>query len=239
MTKFLVALLFVAYACTQVRAQVDVQSHAQVGAPAGSLAGTVADMPLDAMSPQAERGRIQAERDRVEARFAKEQVACYQKFAVNDCVGGARLVRREALADLRRQEVSLNAAQAKRRGAEQLSRIEEKSSPQAELDAANRRAAALEAQQARQAGAEDKAAARSAAGLTTDARVNDDRDRAEKRAEAQAERATKAAAAVLEKKKYDDRQKEAQARAEERRKRIAGPAKSTAKPLEVPPDKSP
>lgn len=235
MTKFLVALLLAASACTVVHAQL----HAQVVAPAGGLAGTVADMPSDAMSPQAERGRIQAERDRVEARFAKEQVACYGKFAVNDCLGDARLIRREALADLRRQEVSLSAAEAKRRGAEQLSRTEEKSSPEAELDAARRRAAAFAAQQERQASADDQAAARATAGLTTDARVAKESERAAKRAQAQAERLAKAGAAALEQKKYTYKQKQGQERAQERRKRLAGQPASSAKPLENSPDKSP
>ncbi len=235
MTKFLFVLLLVASVCAQVHAQANVR----VGAPADSLAGTAAEMPSDAMSPQAERGRIQAERDRVEARFAKEQVACYGKFAVNDCLGDARVIRREALADLRRQEVSLSAAEAKRRGAEQLSRTEEKSSHEAELDAARRRAAALAQQQERQAGADDKAAAKAAAGLTTDARVTQESERAAKRAQAQAERAAKANAAALERKKYADKQKEGQERAQERRERLAGQPASSARPLASPPDKAP
>lgn len=239
MKRLLLLMLFLASACTPVRAQVDVPLHAQVGAPAGGLAGTVADTPSDAMSPQAERGRIQAERDRVEARFAKEQVACYSKFAVNDCLGDARVIRREALADLRRQEVSLSAAEAKRRGAEQLSRTEEKSSHQTELDAARRRAAALAQQQERQAGADDKAAAKAAAGLTTDARVTQESERAQKRAQAEAERAAKANAAALEQKKYADKQKEGQERAQARRKRLAGQPALSANPLESPPDKAP
>ena len=196
MTKFLTSLLFVVCTCTDAHAQMGIQLQAQPAVPAAGVAGTGADMPSDAMSPQAERGRIQAERDRVEARFANEQVACYQKFAVTDCGKGARLVRREALADLRRQEVSLNAAEGKRRGAEQLSRIEERSSAQAELDAVNRRASALESQQTRQASADDKAAAKATAGLTTDARVAEESERAAKRAQAQAERVARASAAA-------------------------------------------
>ena len=239
MTKILAGLLLVACACTEAYAQVGVQFQAQAGGPAGGVAGTGADVLADEMSPRAERDRIQAERDRVEARFTNAQVACYQKFAVTVCVGGARLVRREALADLRRQEVSLNAVEAKRRGAEQLSRTEEKSSPEAERDAANRRVEALEAQQKRQASADDKAAAKATAGLTTDARVAEESERAAKRAQAQAERAAKARVAALEQKKYADKQKEGQERAQDRRKRLAGQPASSAQPLESPPDKAP
>jgi colicin import membrane protein len=52
--------------------------------------------------------------------------ACYQRFAVNDCLLDSRRARREVMADLRRQEVSLNDAQRKRRAAEQLLRSDEK-----------------------------------------------------------------------------------------------------------------
>ena len=231
MTEFLLFMLLMPCACCGVYAQGDVL-------PSTPSATQPATQP-DPMSPQAERARIQAERDRVEERYAKAQVVCYGKFAVNDCLGNARVVRREALADLRRQEGSLNAAEAKRRGAGQLSRIEEKSSPQAELDAANRRAASLQAQQARQADADDKAAARAAAGLTTDGRVNAESDRAAKRAQVQVERAAKANAAALEQKKYADKQKEGQVRALERQKRLARQPVSSARPLENSPDKSP
>lgn len=191
------------------------------------------------LSSALERARIQGDRDRLEERFAKAQAACYLKFAVNDCLGDARLIRREAVADLRRQEISLNAAEAKRRGAQQLSRIEEKSSPEAELEAANRRAAALQAQQARQADADEKAAARATAGLAADAHVNDEKDRSEKSGQAQAERAAKADAAALKQKQYADRQKQAQERAEQRRQRLARQSRSTARPLETPASKSP
>ena len=237
MTRFLPFMLLLASANLQV--------HGQTVTPPAALSEAMPSEPTQPggvaaeLSPDAERRRIQGERDRVEGRFATDQAACYLKFAVNDCSAAARVVRREALADLRRQEVSLNAAEAKRRGAEQLSRIEEKSSPQTEFDAANRRATALLAQQARLADADEKAAARSAAGLTTDARVGEDKDRADRLAKAQAERTANAAAAKLAQKKYDDRQKEAQTRAEQRRKRQAGEAKPTAKPLEAPAVQSP
>lgn len=239
MTKVLLFMLFMACACCGVSAQGDVLSPTPSATPSAIPSATQPAPLSDALSPQAERARIQAERELAEARFAKEQVVCYGKFAVNDCVGHARVVRREALADLRRQEVSLNAAEAKRRGAGQLSRIEEKSSPQAELDAANRRAASLQTQQARQLDADDKAAARAAAGLTTDARVNAESDRAAKRAQAQVDHATKANAAALAQKKYADKQKEGQERALEQRKRLARQPVSSAKPLENSPDKSP
>ncbi|WP_367846779.1 hypothetical protein [Rhodoferax sp. WC2427] len=73
----------------------------------------------------AEHARIDAERQRIEKRFAYEEAACFQKFAVNDCRDASRARRRADMADLRRQEISLNDAERKRKGAEQLQRMEQ------------------------------------------------------------------------------------------------------------------
>lgn len=73
---------------------------------------------------QLERTRIAAERKAVESRFTKEETDCYSKFATHDCLNQARVQRRQNLADLRRQEISLNDAQRKRRGAEQIRKLE-------------------------------------------------------------------------------------------------------------------
>ena len=192
------------------------------------------------LSPQAERSRIQAERARLDALFVRAQAACYQKFAVENCQSEARVTRREALADLRRQEVSLNAAQARLAGAQQLSRIDSKTSTQAERDSAAQRIAAEEKQQARLAGADVKAASRAAAGqgLTPGASSGvgsgsssdlatppGGPTRAEKKAQSQGDPAAKARAAALNQKRYDEKQKQAQLKAAQRRKRVAtGPA---------------
>ena len=60
----------------------------------------------DAVS--AERARITAERSRADAAFTAQEKVCYGKFAVNDCIDTARAKRREAMAELRRQEIALN-----------------------------------------------------------------------------------------------------------------------------------
>ena len=73
----------------------------------------------------AEQARIQAERQQIEKRFAAEEAGCFQKFAVNDCRDASRARRRLEMADLRRQEISLNDAERKRKGAEQLQRMEQ------------------------------------------------------------------------------------------------------------------
>ena len=74
----------------------------------------------------AEHARIRKERGDAQARFLAQDVQCYQRFAVNDCLGEVRTQRRAVLAELRRQEISLNEAQRKRRAAEQLLRADDK-----------------------------------------------------------------------------------------------------------------
>ena len=66
--------------------------------------------------------RIRQARAGEQVKVAALEAACYQRFAVNDCLIKVRAQRREVLADLRRQEISLNDALRKRRGAEQLLR---------------------------------------------------------------------------------------------------------------------
>ena len=75
----------------------------------------------------AERLRIARERSAAEATFAREESACYARFAVNECRERALAVRRNSLADLRRQEVALNDQQRKRKAAQQVQEVEARS----------------------------------------------------------------------------------------------------------------
>ena len=84
----------------------------------------LAQTPDGSVAVKAERQRIAAERQQIEQRFAAEEAVCFQKFAVNDCRDASRARRRADLADLRRQEILLNDAERKRKGAEQLQRME-------------------------------------------------------------------------------------------------------------------
>ena len=191
------------------------------------------------LSPEAERARIQMQRSSVEGVFTQAQAACYRKFAVNDCQSDARLIRREALADLRRQEASLNAALARQKGAAQLSRIDSRSSTEAELESASRRAQALEKQQARQAGADEKASSREAAALKADSLAADASQRDDgknqatdsqaKDSQTESDRAAKAQAAALEQQKYELKQKQAREKEVQRQKRLSGQPESSGK----------
>ncbi len=85
-----------------------------------------------------ERVRIAAERKEIEVRFAAQEAGCHAKFFVNACLNDLRPRQREALADLRRQEILLDDAERKRKAAEQLEKIEEKGSEQRKQEAAEK-----------------------------------------------------------------------------------------------------
>ena len=103
-----------------------------------AAAGAGAQSPSDdALTLQAERTRIAAERSRINARFASEDRACHQRFAVNDCLKANRAWQRTELDELRRQEVLLNDAERQRKGAEQLQKLDDKQRARAQ-DEANR-----------------------------------------------------------------------------------------------------
>ena len=55
------------------------------------------------------REAVDAQRQEVMRVFEQRSVLCWQKFAVNACLGQARQARREALAPLREQDLLLNA----------------------------------------------------------------------------------------------------------------------------------
>ena len=92
----------------------------------------------------AQRARIAAERAQVETRFRTDQKDCYGLFAVNDCLNAAKARRREAMADLRRQEISLNDAERKRKGAERQRQIEEHQRETAQRSGAEKKQASPE-----------------------------------------------------------------------------------------------
>jgi colicin import membrane protein len=71
-----------------------------------------------------QRNEIVAARAAAQARFEANQPACYQKFAVNACLDSLRVERREALADLRRQEIELNNQERRQMAAQQTQTTE-------------------------------------------------------------------------------------------------------------------
>ena len=179
--------------------------------PAGAETDTAAE---------AERGRIAAERNQAQTRLAAQEVACYKTFAVNDCLKAARSQRREQMSDLRRQELSLNEAQRKRRAADRLHSIEERQSAQKQEDTAAQRAEAVVRQQDKK----DALGKRSA-------------ERAQTSASAPVRTARKPAShdSAAELRRSQQRQQEAQERRDRVAKRLLESARSGVKPLPVPP----
>lgn len=107
---------------------------------------------------QVELDRIQVERRRQDAYYAKEEAACYQRFAVNDCLRQVRVKRRLVMEDLRRQEIAVNDEQRRQKGVEEIQRLEEKTSPAALQEAAEKREAAIQDHKERLERAEQKKA---------------------------------------------------------------------------------
>lgn len=178
----------------------------------------------------AERARIGAERATLEAGFLAEDAECYKRFAVNSCLGKVNERRREAMADLRRQEILLNDEERRIRGAEQIRKTEEKASPENQQEAADRRAKAVSDYQSRlereKQKLEDRAATKSTAQSNSEAsaaRIKGSQDKAQARTDKQATAAEEA-------KKLAERQKEAQERKAQheadRLKQTKPPAKS-------------
>jgi hypothetical protein len=169
--------------------------------------------PQDSMAAQ--RARISAERTRLEAGFAAENAVCYEKFAVNSCLDKISARRRQAMAELRRQEISLNDEERKIRGEEQIRKTREKSSPEKLQEAAQRRAKAVEDYQSRLKSGKGQqkepasvSSSESAARSAYAQKLRDEQKKVQARAERQATDAENA-------KKFQARQKEAQERQEQ------------------------
>ncbi|MBC7376388.1 MAG: hypothetical protein H7346_03005 [Burkholderiaceae bacterium] len=186
---------------------------------------------------QVERARIASERAAVDARFLVEEKACYKKFSVNDCLNEARGRQRESLADLRRQDLSLNDAERKRRAADEMRKLEEKASPQKQDEAAERRARSLNDQRVRndKAARKDDTAAENEANAKS--RVKAQLDKQKEVADKAAARASKAALAPQEAAKHDQRVKDAEehrASVEKRRKERTKPLGNPLPPMPEP-----
>ena len=75
---------------------------------------------------EGERSRVAAARSAAHQRFHDEELACWQRFAVNACVRKARVERRAAIDRLRQEDLLLNEMERQRRTAERLRALERK-----------------------------------------------------------------------------------------------------------------
>lgn len=206
-------------------------AHAQ---PAGNASVPAATAPSAGMKQDAERSRIHAERAHLESGFAAEEAACYRKFLTSNCLDKVKLRSREVMADLRRQEISLDEQERKARAAAQTQKTEEKSSPLKQQEAADRRAAALDDFEARMAREKEKSAGREAAQSNEKANTDATAGRIKGHQEKAVGRIAKGTAAAEEVRKYNERLEKAKERQERRDREQAAQIKPGAMSLPQP-----
>ena len=185
---------------------------------------------------QAERDRIARERSQADSRLATQEVACYKKFAVTDCLNAARARRREILSDLRRQELTLNDADRKRRAGERVLDIEQRNSAQKQEDAATQRVEAVARRRDKEADLAQRAADRARTQASAPQRaVRTQKDAAERSSSVRVTKDQKLHNSAEERRRYNQRQQQALERRDRVAKRLAEPARPGVKPLPVPP----
>lgn len=188
----------------------------------------------DDASVAAERARLKAAREEVEAGYVAEEKACYGKFAVNDCLSAARAKRREALGDLRRQEIALNDAERKRKAAERQRSIDERNAQQREREGAGSPSAS-QSQQDRAMQANERAASRAAQAASAPQRAAQrEKQVREKEAQLKASAQQREQDAAKAAKEHDKRVVDAQEHAEALKRRQAERTKPPASSLADP-----
>jgi colicin import membrane protein len=185
-------------------------------------------------NPDAERARIASERARLETGFLTEDAACYKKFFVNSCLDDVNVRRRESLATLRTQEISLNEQERKLKGAEQLRRTEEKSSAENQQRVADQRAKAAADSQSRLDGQKQKQQSRTQAQAAEQANSESRASRLQANQQKKQARSAKQAAEAAETARYEARQKEAEERRAQNAREQLQRGKPAAKPLPLP-----
>jgi colicin import membrane protein len=187
----------------------------------------------DDASVAAERARLKDAREKVEARYVADEKACYGKFAVNDCLAKARAKRREALGDLRRQEIALNDAERKRKAAERQRSIEERNAQQREREAADKSQG--QSQQDRAIHANERAASRAAQAASAPQKAAErEKQVREKEAQLKASSQQREQDAAKAAKEHDKRVVEAKEHAEALKRRQAERTKPPASSLAEP-----
>jgi hypothetical protein len=180
-------------------------------------------------SIDAERKRLQEERAKVEAEYKADEKACYAKFAVNSCLDKAKAKRREAVSDLRRQEISLNDAERKRKAAERERSIEDRAN-------AVKPPASGQADADRQLRANERAAERAQQAASAPAKAAEREKQVEKReAEIKASAQRRQQDAAQAAKEHERRVAEAKEREENMKRRQAERKKPPASSLADPP----
>ena len=187
-----------------------------------------------AVDVNAQRAAIASERNRLEAGFLSEDAVCYKKFAVNRCLENVDARRKSVMGDMKKQEIMLNDEQRNNKGAEQIRRTQEKSSPESTQENKDPRTTVTKSFQSRPGHEQEDAQQRNAAVLNeaaarkaNAARFLDHEKKTQARAEKQANTAEKA-------KIFNERQIQAQERRIQHDADQAKRVKPAAKPLPLP-----
>ena len=196
------------------------------------IAGSAA---LAQTGSDAERFRISAERNKLEATLTREDTACYKRFLVNNCLDEVKIRRRDALADFRRQEIVLNDVERKAKGAEQLQKIEDKSSPETLQLEADKKAQAVKDFADTMARDKQKNADRITLQAGEKANAEAAASRIKNNQDKQSRAASKQVAATEELRKYNERQAQAQERQARYARDKASQAKTPSQPLPAQP----
>ena len=198
-----------------------------------ALAQPAAEVP--AAGRDTEKAQIAAERARLEAGFKAEEAACYRRFLVNACLEEIRPRRAEAMAELRRQEISINEAERKAKGADQIQKIEDKQSAERQQQRADQEQKAVQETARRVERNEERLKAQGKTADEAGANVSAAQAR-QKKSETKAgevlTRQEQAAANVQEAKARADKAEQNRA---DREKRLKEKGPSTGKPLPAQP----
>ncbi|MCZ2495989.1 hypothetical protein GN316_04400 [Xylophilus sp. Kf1] len=198
--------------------------------------------PLDADVVSRRAAEIEAERARITASQSVEEAACYQRFAVTDCLLEVRTRYRPQLTDLNRRDVDVRAGDRERHEQERQARMEEQRITSLRDQERAQQRAASNATGNRQAEADQRNADRAAAAPGNAARAQAGRANAQQsQQKALAEQAQRAAAAPGEREQYEAKQKAAaERRAAQERRAAERKNKPAVQPLpDTPPPASP
>ena len=185
-------------------------------------------------SNDAERLRISVDRSRLQAAFVLEESVCYKRFLVNDCLKELKVKRRDALADLRRQEIVLNDETRKAKAAVQLQKTEDKLSLEKLQQEADKRAQEVKDFEDRVERDKQKKANREALKAGEKGKSDAVASRIKSNQDKNAGRAAKQTAAAEGLKKYNKRLQQSEERRAKYAREKASQTKAPAQPLPAP-----
>ena len=131
--------------------------------------------------------RVQREREALAQELPQAEAACYQRFAVEDCLSDVRKRHRQALAQLRQQEQAMRAQERQQQQRERAQQLQEKQQAQPPVRPMPPASSALVAREREQAQAQAERASAAAA------RVQQQRERLQAQQSREAQRTAQVA----------------------------------------------